>query len=139
MIIFGTCLLLSFSACDNNLPDEEEEYESTYYWGKVVSGWPPAAILAEHGISGMPRPVGATEISWYEEAFTSYTGIVIRFVPGSGTGESIQNWFINQDWIDLYYSNTVAHGIFLKFEYKFTYDIRGITGSISGGRQAIHL
>ena len=73
-----------------------------------TDGWPPANILQQYGITGMPQPTGATEAYWrgdwadVNEAASSMTrgnpAILIGFRGTSATGTAIRNWFDSNGW-----------------------------------------
>ena len=86
-------------------------------------GWPPANILQEFGIPGMPLPTGASEISWrrdweqMEGPAWNMTGgkpaMRIGITGTNATGTAIKNWFESNGW-KLLNNDFRANGFYIK-------------------------
>ena len=73
-----------------------------------TAGWPPANILRQFGIEGMPQPTGAREAYWrgdwaeVQETVRSFTrgnpALLIGFSGTNATGTAIKNWFERNGW-----------------------------------------
>ena len=74
----------------------------------TTAGWPPANILRQFGIEGMPQPAGANDVSWrgdWEQisdvASSMYRGnpaLRIGFRGTNATGAAIKTWFERNGW-----------------------------------------
>jgi hypothetical protein len=73
-----------------------------------TAGWPPANILKQFGIEGIPQPTGAREATWrgdwaeiHELARALTRGnpaLLISFRGTNATGTAIKNWFERNGW-----------------------------------------
>ena len=65
-------------------------------------GWPPAAVVKEHGLDGMPQPLEAKEIWWRgvekDEGRIGIAHILIGFHGTDATNRAIQDWFKGNGW-----------------------------------------
>jgi len=99
-------------------------------------GWPPANILQEYGLTGMPRPVGANEPYWRTDAQEADLGVfdvkelLIGFYGTNETNNAIVNWFISNGWKQLDDERYFIKGEFAVF-YRFQ---MGTTGRINVGK-----
>jgi len=85
-------------------------------------GWPPASILAKHGISGMSAPAGARDIEWitvdYSQGYDG-RGIIIYFTGSQANDNPIKNWFTSHGWTSFYNVNDDdgVSSMFFKSDY----------------------
>ena len=102
-------------------------------------GWPPAGVLAEFGLEGMPLPTGASEV-WWRNAQPDEA----RSLPGAGilhlliglqgtdaTGGSLKGWFEDNGWVLMRTENTVFS--YNKGAAVAVFDFSGGTGQIKAG------
>jgi len=61
--------------------------------------WPPDYLLAYYGISEMPAPAGATDISWFAMGDGTESGLQIEFTGSQAADGSINSWFTSNGWI----------------------------------------
>ena len=110
------------------------------------NGWPPANILREFGIEGMPQPTGANEVYWrgdwaeVSEGARAVTrgnpALLIGLNGTNATGTAIQNWFDRNGWTLISRENWVYNA----GDYQYTkgnsiayFDFSGGTGQIVAG------
>ena len=68
------------------------------------NGWPPANILQEYGIVGMPQPSGTTYLFWHTEdsGFTyvefQNNRLVIDLEGPNTLLQVLRNWFESNSW-----------------------------------------
>ena len=60
---------------------------------QTTTGWPPANILREYGIEGMPQPTGATNVRWRRaeanEGSYMLNNVRSLYIPFSGTNATL--------------------------------------------------
>ena len=105
---------------------------------QTTTGWPPANILREYGIEGMPQPTGATNVRWRRaeanEGSYMLNNVRSLYIPFSGTNATLtalRNWFDRNGWT----LEDSANGV-----YQYTkgnagayFDCSGGTGQIQAG------
>ena len=102
-------------------------------------GWPPAHILKEFGLEGMPQPAGADNVWWRnaesEEARGLPGGDIPHILIGlhgtEATGGSLKSWFEGNGWI-LMGSRNNAHS-FNKGAAVVSFDFSDGVGQVKAG------
>ena len=109
-----------------------------------TSGWPPANILKEFGIEGMPVPAGATDITWrgdWEQMSSPARNMTdgnpalrIGFRGTNATGNAIKAWFEGNGWKEIEYYSFGATAVYIKGDScaYYTYSAEN-TGQIIAG------
>ena len=121
---FWTIILLSFFMTVNLVAQTRGD------------GWPPANVLQEYSLSGMPQPIGSNEPYWRTDATEAGLGVfdvqelLIGFNGTNETNNAIINWFISNGWKqfeDERYFSKDNYVVFYRFQM-------GTTGQINVGK-----
>jgi hypothetical protein len=103
--------------------------------GQTTSGWPPANILKEYGIEGMPQPTGANSVWWRRaaanEGLLGVPNLLIGFKGTNAAGTAIKNWFDRSGWNQT--SSNRNGGAYRKANSQAYYDFSDGTGQIVAG------
>ena len=98
-------------------------------------GWPPANILREYGIEGIPQPTGANNVWWRRaaanEGALGVTNLLIGLRGTTATGTAIKNWFDQNGWTQT--STNRNGGAYSKNNSVAYYDFSDGTGQIVAG------
>ena len=80
--------------------------------------WPPAALLAKYGLSGLSAPSGATGISYVEiippknGGYSYISALMISFDAPASTETAIDNWFTN-NWDSNLSSSSAEYAMYV--------------------------
>jgi len=92
---------MAFVGCDNSGDDGGSTGNPGGNPGGNPSegtGWPPANVLAQYGVSGMSAPSDARDFQWGVDSEGDLTQLAILFTGSQATDNSVHNWFTGHGW-----------------------------------------